>query len=225
MIDTDVMTAPSTDGRAAPPRVRKDVARNRALLLEVANTLLATRGLDMTLHELADAAGLGVGTVYRHFADKDVLLDALVEPRFIATRDLMLAAEQVEDPIAALRQAIVDVCGFLTTDRATLQAMLSDAERHQQLAERELLPIATRIVERAHASGRLRTDFSPTDLSMIFLCSGGVAAGAAAVRPELWRRYVDVLLDGFMTDDADRVGPVVGPPSHSDLPRIIAAAI
>ncbi len=216
------MTAPSTDGRAAPPRVRKDVARNRALLLEAADALMATRGLDMTLHELAEAAGLGVGTVYRHFADKDVLLDALVDRRFAATRKLMLAAEQVQDPIQALRRAVLDVCEFLTTDRATLQAMLSDTERHQKLAEHELKPIVMRIVDRALATGRLRADFSATDLSMIFLCSGGVAAGAAAIRPDLWRRYVDGLLDGFMTRDADRAGLTVGPPAESDLPQIMA---
>ena len=224
MGNTAVMTASAADSRSHEPRMRKDVARNRALLLEAADSLLASRGLDMTLHELADAAGLGVGTVYRHFADKEVLLDALVEQRFLATRDLLLAAEQVEDPIRSLRQGVLDVCAYLTKDRAMLQAVVSNAERHQDLAERTLQPIAARMVERAMATGRLRADFDALDVPLIFLLSGGLAANAGTERPDLWRRYVEALLDGFMTHDADRVGSAVSAPNNVDVRSIIAAS-
>ena len=204
--------------------MRKDVARNRALLLETADRLLAARGLGMTLHELADAAGLGVGTVYRHFADKQVLMDALVEQRFIRIAEILLVAEQIEDPVQAFREAILRVCERQLDDRAVMQAMLSDTEHHRRLAREHLLPTSVRIVERALAAGRVRSDVRVEDFPMIFMFAGSLATRSGLVRPELWRRYVEAILDGFMIDDVDRVGATVPAPSEAVVESVMASS-
>jgi len=131
------------------PRARSDAIRNRTLLLKTADKLLAERGLGLTCHELAAAAGVGVGTVYRHFADKNALLGALIERRFEAARDLLLTAEKIEDPIDALREAITRMCKLQFTDRGLWQALLTDANRYGPLANEILVPISARIADRA----------------------------------------------------------------------------
>jgi AcrR family transcriptional regulator len=209
-----------TAASAAAPRVRKDVARNRAHLLATADKLIAQRGLDVSFHELAAAAGTGVGTVYRHFPSRDDLLGALIEERFAAAREILLAADRAADPVRALREAVTGLCEMHQADRGTLQVMVSGTERLRQIARQELVPIIERIIARAKASGRVRPDFGPTDLPMIFTLIGALGPGT---RPGLWRRYVDALLDGFMTDAADRAGPGIDPPTEAEIEQSIAA--
>jgi len=204
------------------PRARSDAIRNRTLLLKTADKLLAERGLDLTFHELAAAAGVGVGTVYRHFADKNALLGALIERRFEAARDLLLTAEKIEDPIDALREAITRMCEFQFTDRGLWQALLTDANRYGPLANELLTPVSARIADRARATGRIRDDFSVTDFAMIYLFTGTLSQATGPVRPELWRRYVDATLDGFMLDQSDRRGASVAAPTEAEIDDIIA---
>jgi AcrR family transcriptional regulator len=217
------MPATAAVASTTAPRVRKDVARNRALLLDTADRLIAVRGLDVTFHELAEAAGVGVGTVYRHFADRNALLGALVEQRFEAARDILLVAEQIADPVEALRTAVLRTCEHQCSDRAMWQAMLSVAEGHRDLAKERLLPILTRIVERARSTGRLRADFTLTDLPMIFMLTGGLSRHTARTQPGVWRRYVEAILDGFMLRESDRTGSAVpAAPTDNELEDIIS---
>lgn len=215
----DGLAAPTTTANTAP-RVRKDAARNRAHLLAAADKLIAERGLDITFHELAAAAGMGVGTVYRHFADRDALLGALIEERFGAARDLLLAAERIDDPIQALRSAVTGMCEMQRTDRGILQAMLSANQGLQDLVKEQLFPITDRIIARAKSTGRIRADFATTDLPMIFAMVGALCVDDRSV---LWRRYVDTLLDGFMTADADRVGTSIDAPTEDEIERALLA--
>ncbi|EFC84428.1 TetR/AcrR family transcriptional regulator [Parafrankia sp. EUN1f] len=216
------MSATPTVSGPDAPRARKDAVRNRAILLETADRLIAIRGLDVTFHQLAAAAGMGVGTVYRHFADREALLGALIEQRFDTAHDILSAAERISDPIEALRTAIVRTCEYHLSDRALWQAMMSATKRHQELARERLSPICTRIVERAIASGRLRDDFTAQDLPMIFLLTGGLSRNAD-VRPDLWRRYVESIIDGFMLDESDRVGAAVpAAPTDNEVERIMS---
>lgn len=210
----------SSAGSADGPRVRKDVARNRALLLSTADKLIAERGLEMTFHDLAAAAGVGVGTVYRHFTDKDALLGALIERRFDHAAEILLAAEQTPDPVRAFREAVLGICELQQHDRAVWQAMLSDVERHRALAESRLLPQVGRLVERALATGRVRADLAATDMPVMFWLSGALNQFSADVRPDLWRRYVELLLDGLMTDPADRDGHRVPALTRDELDRV-----
>jgi AcrR family transcriptional regulator len=217
-------SAPATRSRttqSSVPRVRKDVLRNRAHLLEAADKLIAERGLGITFHELASAAGVGVGTVYRHFADKDALLAALIDDRFDTAQEILLAAEQLDDPVDALREAILGVCELQQNDRGIWQAMLSNAEAHRGLAREKLVPVSARIVQRALATGRIRSDLSVTDLPMIFWLSGALSKYTADVRPDLWRRYVSALLAGFMIDDRVHDRPDAPPLTDQEVENVL----
>lgn len=215
------MTGTMTTRR--PHRERKDVVRNRALLLAAADRLISERGLDVSFHDVAHQAGVGIGTVYRHFADKEALLGALVEQRFEAVLAVLVEAEQIEDPVDALRGTILRICELQFRDRAIREAIVSDAGRHRAIVREQLLPILTRIVERARSSGRIRGDFSVTDLPMIFMLTGTISHHTAAVRPDLWRRYVDTTIDGIVLAPADRTGTEVPPPTEAELDEITSA--
>ena len=93
--------------------------------------------------------------------------------------------------------------------------MLSNDGRHRDFAERHLAPVGARIVGRARASGRVRADLTSNDLPVLLWASGALNHLSPAVRPGLWRRYVGILLDGFMLDPEDR--RPVDEPAMSDL--------
>src|SRR5689334_20697525 len=80
------------------PRPRKDVVRNRQRILDAAQELFAERGLGVTLHDIADRAGVGVGTIYRHFPDKAELIDLLFEERLERMEELAHQALADPDP-------------------------------------------------------------------------------------------------------------------------------
>src|SRR3954469_17425458 len=80
------------------PRLRKDVVRNRQRILDAAKELFAERGLGVTLHDIAGHAGVGVGTIYRHFPDKTVLIGLLFGEQVERIADLAHQALADPDP-------------------------------------------------------------------------------------------------------------------------------
>src|SRR3954470_20317460 len=86
-----------TEGRTSPT-MRRDAAANRERLLAAAGELFAEQGLSVTLNDIAHHAGVGVGTAYRRFANKDEVIDALFEQRLHQV--IALATEAVQDPDA-----------------------------------------------------------------------------------------------------------------------------
>src|SRR4051795_1323512 len=84
-----------TESRASPT-MRRDAEANRERLLAAAGELFAERGLDVTLNDIAHHAGLGVGTAYRRFANKEEVIDALFEERLQAVAGV--ANEALDDP-------------------------------------------------------------------------------------------------------------------------------
>src|SRR5262249_42662504 len=86
-----------------PPRpLRRDAERNRLRILDAARELCAERGLEVTLDDVAHRAGVGVGTVYRRFPDKEQLIDALFEERLVEFSAIGEEALAAEDPLEGL---------------------------------------------------------------------------------------------------------------------------
>jgi AcrR family transcriptional regulator len=191
---------------AAQPRpLRADAARNRARIIAAAAEVFAERGLDVTLDDIAAHAGLGVGTVYRRFADREELVEALFDERMQKTSERMQAALQVpaEQAGAALITVIRDSCEEVARDRGLRQVMLSSAYGQNRIARcrDEMRVIVEELVVRAKATGELRPDFEATDVAMLFLMVGAIVDFAGPVAPDLWRRYFEMLMDGL------RAGP------------------
>lgn len=182
---------------STPGTPRKDVARNRARLLTAADELVAEQGLDISFNELARRAGVGVGTVYRHFADREALIAAMLDQRLGVIAGILRAAAAADDPVAGFRQAVFEVCELQAVDRGMWEAIGRSGPQNIRSAREQLLPASEQLVHRAQATGRFRPDFAATDLPMLFWISGAVSGFTGTVAPRTWRRYVEIILDGL----------------------------
>ena len=185
-------------GATARP-LRADAVRNRARILEAAAEVFAERGLEVTLDDIAHHAGLGVGTVYRRFSDRESLVEALFDERMQVAKRRMEAALDEPDAMQALEGVIRENCEQFAADRGLRQVMLTSTYGQNSLAQcrEEIPPIVERLVQRAKESGALRSDFQATDIPILFLMIGAVVDFTGAIEPGLWRRYLELFLDGI----------------------------
>src|SRR5215469_13266059 len=191
---------------AAPDQrpLRKDAERNRLRILRAAAEVFTERGLRATLDDVADRAGVGVGTVYRRFPDKEALVEALFTERL---NSLVGFAEQAladPDPWAGLVGLLERAAMVMAGDRG-LRQMLMYATYGQDRAEQartRMQPVISKVVERAQAAGVLRADLCPTDIPLLEFMLGAAAEYAMGVRPEIWRRYLALMLDALRPDRA-----------------------
>lgn len=179
--------------------LRRDAERNRRRILTAATAVFTEHGLDATLDEVARAAGVGVGTVYRRFPDKRTLIAELFVDRIDA---LAAAAEQAcasADPWQGLASYLEFAASTMAGDLGLRQLMMSAAHDagHVCQARERLAPVLTRLVERAQAAGVLRPDIRATDLKLMMFMLSTVAEYSCAVTPDVWRRYLTVLIDGL----------------------------
>jgi len=181
--------------------LRRDAERNRQRILEVARDAFAEDGLAVTLDEIARRAGLGVGTVYRRFPDKEQLIDALFEERIGEVVALAEAALRCEDAWEGLVSFLEGATAAHARDRGLKEVTLSGAHGLERVARaRELMfPLVTRLVARAQEQGTLRADLEATDLPLLQLMLGSLSECTRDVDPELWRRFLGILTDGLRT--------------------------
>jgi AcrR family transcriptional regulator len=193
-----------TDAPAEPRPLRADAERNRRRILTAAGEVFAERGLTATLDAVAERAGVGVGTVYRRFPDKEALVDALFEERIEEVRALAEEALTIDDAFAALGAFLERATAMHLDDRALKELVFSTAHGQERVARARdtIAPVVGRLVERAHASGQLRADAALTDIPMVQLMLTSVIEYAAEVSPDLWRRYLAVVLDGLRAGHA-----------------------
>ncbi len=211
----------SQDGTSGRP-LRRDAERNRQRILAAAAAVFTERGLDATLDEVARAAGVGIGTVYRRFPDKESLVSELFRDRIDA---LVTVAEQAcaaPDPWQGLVTFLEFAASAMAGDHGLRQLMMFATYDREQVcyARDRMRPVITRLVERAQASGDLRQDFAATDVKMIAFMLGSIAEYAASVAPGIWRRYLAMLVDG-LRPARDRVTalpvPALGVADLADL--------
>jgi len=183
-------------------KLRRDAERNRALILEAARQAFAEEGLRVTLDEIARRAGVGVGTVYRRFADKDALVEALFEQRVGEIIELGHAALAEDDEWDGVVHWVYGMLGLVAADRGLAEVVTSTTYGRERVGEAraQIAPLATRILERAQAAGRVRPDVRPGDFPMVTFMIGRLAEYTHEIAPELWRRYVALLLDAMRTD-------------------------
>jgi AcrR family transcriptional regulator len=192
--------------------LRADAARNRELILQTARRCFAERGLSVTLNDIAHEAGVGVGTVYRRFADKDSLIEALLATKFEAMNDAAARAAAETDPREALRVYLTGVFEFRARDRALADAIVRAGRARPSIVhERDRLErqVST-IIERAERAGVVRAGFDYRDLPMLTAMVGAVADSTRAHDPDAWRRYAEVLIEGILPGGTD--APMVGSP-------------
>jgi AcrR family transcriptional regulator len=199
---------------AAPPRrLRADAARNQQRILESARRLFAERGLEVTLDDVADAAGVGVGTVYRRFANKQELIVEVFEHNVAEMAETVERANDNPDPWAALAEVFEYSCQHMAVNRGFGEVMLEipDAmERFVSVRDR-IKPAIERLIDRARTEGAVREDIAASDFFAMINMVESVASFARSVNPEIWRRYMAIVLDGVRADCMPRQ-PLTVPP-------------
>src|SRR4051812_27456804 len=131
--------------------LRVDAERNRQRILAAAGDVFAERGLGVSLDDIAAAAGVGVGTVYRRFPDKDALIEALFEQKIRGIEELALRSLEIEDPWEAFAGFMRGMCRLQAEDRGLKEALMSADRGHERLsaARDTIAPVATQLLTRA----------------------------------------------------------------------------
>jgi AcrR family transcriptional regulator len=179
--------------------LRRDAQRNRERILEAAAELFARKGVDVTLDEVARCAGVGVGTVYRRFPDKEELIDALFEDRIAEIAAYAEEALAASDPWEGLVGFFERSCAQHTADRGLQQVIFSSVHGHQRVAAARdrISPPVTEMLRRAQEAGALRPDVAPTDVPLVQFMVGAAAQYAGDIGPDVWRRMLTIVLDGL----------------------------
>jgi AcrR family transcriptional regulator len=175
--------------------LRADARRNRARILAAARDACAEHGANVQIDDVARAAGVGVGTVYRHFPTKDALIDALVAEKFRVTAENIRAALEIEDPWEAFSAALRTNAEVMAADAGLRDALvrLGPLARHPDAESAEVSAMGGRLIARAQEAGVLRDDVTGEDIGALMtgLC-------ASMGHPGLnWRRHLELLLDGL----------------------------
>jgi AcrR family transcriptional regulator len=196
-----------TDSREVPaPRtLRRDAERNRQRILQAAAEVFTTRGLQASLDDVARHAGVGVGTVYRRFPDKESLAEALFEDRIEAMVALAEKALAEPDSWAGLMLFLEGACARLATDRGLHEILMFSAYGRDRIDRHRLRmrSLVTRLVQRAQQDGHLRSDLRSTDVLFIERMVSAAARYAEPVRPEIWRRYLALITDALRPERTD----------------------
>jgi AcrR family transcriptional regulator len=181
--------------------LRRDAERNRRRILEAASAAFAEDGLSVTLDEIARRAGVGVGTIYRRFPDKEQLIDALFETRM---QDFAAQAEEAlraDDPWAGLVRFLERATEQHACDRGFKEVALSGVHGLDRVrrARQLMFPLVSKLVARAQADGSLRADVDPTDMPLLQMMLGSLSECTRQADPEAWRRYLGIITDGLRT--------------------------
>ena len=196
-------TQPSAVDEDAPRPLRKDAARNRDALIAAGRVVFAERGLDASLDDVAREAGVGVGTAYRNFANKFELAQAIFVRSIEEIVTLVEKAETVEPAWDGVVAMLEGAARAQIADRGLREILMGvhDAEAFDQITVR-LAPPSERLVARAQAEGSLRADVAASDLWIALIMLFTVSDLTHDVAPDLWRRYLSMLLDGLRPGSA-----------------------
>jgi AcrR family transcriptional regulator len=196
------------DGTTADQRrLRADARRNRERIISSGRELFARHGPEAQMDEIAAHAGVGIGTVYRHFPTKEALLTEMVRVRFQEFAEIAISAEDIIDPLEALRTVIRGSAEAVEGDSGFQLAMMGSSELEWDGIEEQkaaLAEVVGRIISRAIAAGEVREDFVFEDFAMV-MC--GITS-TMYYKPggANWHRHLEILLHGVCAPvrDADR---------------------
>ena len=177
--------------------LRADARRNRQRILESAREIFAENGIDAQMDDVADRAGVGVGTVYRHFPTKEALMVELVRQKFrLFAAEARRALERDGEPFAVFADMLRnngDVCAADATMQHALTGIGEHIFAEAQTEQDELQTLIGELMGRAQRSGTMRPDVRATDISML-MC--GVSATMAHRAPGFeWHRHLEFVID------------------------------
>ncbi|MFO1058879.1 MAG: helix-turn-helix domain-containing protein [Dongiaceae bacterium] len=188
------------DSRRKP---RADAVRNRERVLEAAKAVLGAGGPEASLEAVARRAGVGIGTLYRHFPTREALFEAVYRREVQQLSELAEQLKAEPDPVEALRRWLRSNVEFVATKKGMAAALALAVQGSSELrahASERLTQAIGALLDRAAAAGRIRADVSPQDLlrALIGMCYMHDQPGwQASVL-----RLLDVFVDGLRIDVA-----------------------
>ena len=180
-----------------PRRVRADARRNTDALLEAALAVFGTSGVDAPVREIAEKAGVGIGTVYRRFPQRSDLVAAVFRREIDACADAALLLADEYMPFEALARWIQRYAAFIATKRGLAKALHSGDPAFDALPayfEARLQPALRALLDDAAAAGEARTDVEADDL---LRAVANLCLSARDDAPSQADRMVAILLDGL----------------------------
>ncbi len=184
---------------ATPRRPRADAQRNRALLLGAAKEAFGRAGASASLDEIARGAGVGIGTLYRHFPTRDALVEAVYrnETQQLAEAATQLAAQH--EPVEALRawmRLFVDYFATKQLMAETLNSLVGGTSELYAASGPKIKAAIAMLVARAVESGAIKLELDPLDLLRALAGVANVSGGAHW--EERAKRLVDILIAGIL---------------------------
>lgn len=208
---------PAAEGRL----LRRDAEANRQHILEAAGRLMAERGLATPLQDIAAAARVGIGTLYRRFPTRAELIEALFQDRLAAYVADLEAAVAAADGWEALVWFLRRASARQIADRALNELIEHDfgPGTIHQLRER-VLPLAEALVEHARASGSLRPDFTVSDLALLQQMLACAGTATIALSDTAWQRYLTIVVDGLVVSRSGPTAPAEAALTIEQLERL-----
>ena len=198
------MTDSDSGSGTKAPRKRADAQRNERALLDAAAKVFVVSGVDAPVRDIAAAAGVGMGTIYRHFPTRADLVIAVYQHQVDATAEAGPALLADGTPHAALTKWVDMFVDFLTTKHGLAGALQSDSARfetlHAYFLDR-LLPVCAQLLDAAVAAGEIRPG---TDALSLLRGIGNLCVGAEGDPSYDARRLVHLLIAGLLQPDMQR---------------------
>jgi AcrR family transcriptional regulator len=203
---TPVTEAPSKKSVTVERVLRADARRNREAVIAAAKKLFADEGLDAQMPDVAKAAKVGVGTVYRHFPTKKDLIAALAAERFERLAEKAREGIEAEDPWDGLCDFIRFAAQIQADDRGLCEVMGSRPEVMDASAFAVGLDqLCDKLVKRAQRSGELRRDLNWEDIPMIACGLGRITQATAGPATGRWPRLVEIIIDGLRAPGSSKL--------------------
>jgi AcrR family transcriptional regulator len=194
------------DELGVPRTLRADARRNRQAVIAAARRLFAREGLDAQMPDVAKAAKVGVGTVYRHFPTKDHLIAALASAHFEHLAEKARQNLESPDPWEGLADFIRFAAQMQADDRGLCEVMSTRPEVMDAAARASGLPeLCDQLVKRGQRCGRLRPDLDWQDIPMIACGLGRVTQAPPPPSVGRWPRLVEIILDGLRAPGSGRL--------------------
>jgi AcrR family transcriptional regulator len=205
-----------------PTALRADARRNREAIVQAARRAFATRGLQVSLDEIARSAGVGSGTLYRHFPTRDDLVAAVFEDRVREHVGSVEEALEQDDPAQAFADYVHRICRAQAEDHglAAIFAVGQGGEEIAALRNRAYEGFRA-LIDAAKASGGLREDLTAEDVAVLLIANAGIIERAGPVAHTASERFVALSLDGFRAASATPAPP---PPSPRSLVEALRRA-
>ncbi|MBB4892656.1 AcrR family transcriptional regulator [Streptomyces olivoverticillatus] len=193
------------------PALRADARRNREALIAAARELFAEQGLETPLDDIARRAGVGNATLYRRFATREELIEAVFHDLLDEGLRTGEEARRGEDAWSALVGYMEGIFEGLAANRGAIELMTTAVPAGPTLAElrRHNHETVSELVRRAQEQGAMRADVTAEDLLFGLAALGRCVPSAAAVVPGSWRRHLALLFDGLR---AEAARPLPAPP-------------